>query len=102
LYNWFLSKSKFRYTEKPVNAASLKMLAGTYAGPDTDTVQIVWTEAGLVAKPPHEEIPLKHAGDLIFFIDPAQLLELRFVVQKNKVMGFLFMGNDRTFFRRLN
>lgn len=101
LYSWFLSKSKFRYTEKPVNVAELKILEGKYTGPDKDTVQIVWTEGGLIAKPPHQEIPLKHAGDLVFFIDPAQLLELRFVLQKNKVTGFLFMGNDRSFYRLL-
>lgn len=101
LYNWFLTHTKFRFIEKSADSLTAKKLAGIYVGPDKDTVQIEWTITGLVAKPPHQEIPLKHAGNNVFFIDPAKSVELRFEFAKNNVAGFLFMGNDKNFYRRV-
>lgn len=101
LYNWLLTHKKFRFTAKPAVAVDLQKFAGLYAGTAKDTVLIQWTDSGLVAKPPHQEIPLQYAGDNIFFIDPAKPVELRFVIQRNLATGFVFMGNDKSYYRKI-
>lgn len=101
LYEWLLAQSRFRFTEKPIGNDELTKLAGYYAGPEKDTVQMKFTGNGLVAMPPHQEIPVKHAGDLVFFIEPARQVEVQFVKQNNTITGFLFMGNDKNFYRKL-
>lgn len=101
LYNWMLSKTKFRYTEKPIAATELKKLEGVYAADGEDTVRIVLEAGELIAKLPHERIPLKHSGDNIFFIDPGQAFELRFITGKKGTGGFLFLGGTKTSYRKL-
>lgn len=102
LYSWMLSKSRFRYTEKPVAVAELKKLEGAYVGKDRDTVLMVVEGSQLIAKPPHETVPLKPAGNNIFFIEADKNMELRFVVEKNRIKGFLFLGNNKTMYQKLN
>ena len=102
LYNWLLSKSKSRYKEKPVTISELKKLEGRYVGENKDTVAVAVEDSQLVARPPNERVPLRYSGDHTFFIEAGKALDLRFVTEKNKVTGFLFMGNDKMFFRKLN
>lgn len=101
LYSWLLSKSRFRYTQKPAAVAELKKLTGTYLGADKDTVHIVLEGMELVAKPPNERVPLKPAGNNVFFIEADKNMELRFIVEKNSTKGFLFLGNDKAMFKKL-
>lgn len=102
LYTWLLSKTRFRYTEKPMAVAELKKLEGAYLGVDKDTVHIVVEGSQLIAKPPHETVPLKSFDKNAFFIEADKSLELRFVIEKNIVKGFLFMGGNKAMYRKLN
>lgn len=102
LYSWLLAQSKFRYTEKPVsNEALLKKYAGVYIGPDRDTVQIIVTTNGLTAKPGKEVVPLKAAGDNLFFIQPDKSMDIRFLIKNNKATGFIFCGDRKLEYLRL-
>lgn len=101
LYNWFLAQKRFRFTEQPADPASFRPFEGTYAGGDKDTVQIVWTSTGLLARPPGQEVPLKYAGNQVFFVEPALPVELRFILHRNTVNGFLFMGNEKKIYRKI-
>jgi predicted esterase len=100
LYQWMLAQNKFSYIEKAVKASKLKTYEGSYIGPDKDTVQITATENGLIAKPGRETVPLKTAGDNLFFIQPDKNMDIRFVYDKNKVMGFLFLGDRQLLYKK--
>lgn len=101
LYHWFLSKSRFTYSEKPSKEQWLQSLAGTYAAPGSDTVGIIVENGQLFALPPNEKVPLKYGGNNLFFIDPKKTIELVFTESKGKATGFLFMGNDKVAYRKV-
>jgi predicted esterase len=101
LYTWLLAQSKFSYTEKAVKAAVLKSYAGTYIGPDKDTVKIMATINGLLAKPGSQTIPLKAAGENLFYFQPDKNMDIRFVFDKKKVTGLLFSGDRQLLYRKL-
>lgn len=100
LYTWLLAQNKFNYAEKAVKASVLKSYEGFFIGPDRDTVQIMATENGLIAKPGNQTVPLKAAGDNLFFIEPGKNMDIRFVFDKNKVTGLLFLGDRRLLYRK--
>jgi hypothetical protein len=101
LYNWLLSQTRFAYKEIPTDNALLKKYAGTYLGSDKDTVLIIATETGLAAKPGRETIPLKKAGEDLFFIKPNDYMELRFAGDGNNITGFQLFGKRRSTYRRI-
>jgi dienelactone hydrolase len=101
LYTWLLKQTKFSYTEKPVKQSLLKSYEGIYKGPDKDTVHMVATENGLIAKPGNETIRLKAAEENLFFIEPNKNMDIRFVYDKNKLTGFLFMGDRALYYSKI-
>lgn len=101
LYHWMLSKKKFIYKEVPVTPSSLKKYAGRYVGADNDTVKIVATENGLVAMPGRDTVPLKAAGENVFFIQPERSMDIRFAGTKSMITSFWFLGDRRLLFRKL-
>jgi predicted esterase len=101
LYEWMLAQTKFLYKEVPVNPAILKTYQGRYAGPDRDTVQIVIENNVLVAKPGKEIVPLKAAGDNLFFIQPDKPMDIRFIRNRNKIDSLLFMGDRKLLYKRI-
>ncbi|MCU7547534.1 prolyl oligopeptidase family serine peptidase [Chitinophagaceae bacterium LB-8] len=101
LYQWMLSHTKFTYKEVPVDATQLKQYTGRYAGAGKDTVTILIDNGGLVAKPGKELISLKAAGNNVFFVQPDLYFDVHFTKKKDIVNGFLFMGNERVFFKKL-
>jgi poly(3-hydroxybutyrate) depolymerase len=101
LYAWLLSQSKFTYTEKTVKTSVLKSYEGSYVSSDNDTVKITATENGLIAKPGNETVPLKAAGDNLFFIQPDKNMDIRFVFDRNKLTGFLFLGDRQLFYKKI-
>jgi predicted peptidase len=101
LYSWLLEQSKFKYSEKPISPVLLKKYQGKYIGPDSDTVKIAVKDNGLIAYPGSDIVPLKAAGENLFFIDPAKNMDIRFISGKNKITGFLFLGDRKLFYRRL-
>ena len=70
-------------------------------GTDKDTVQIIATNDGLTAKPGKEIVPLKSAGDNLFFIQADKNMNILFTSEKNKVSGFWFLGDRKMLFRKL-
>lgn len=100
LYSWLLAQKKFYYTEKEVKGSILKSYEGTFIGPDKDTVQITATGIGLIAKPGNQTVPLKAAGDNLFFIEADKNMDIRFVFDKNKVTGLLFLGDRSLLYRK--
>jgi dienelactone hydrolase len=101
LYNWLLSHTKYLYKEKKLTAAELALYRGTYLGEEGDTVRIEVKDGALVARPSNETIPLKAAGDHLFFISPDRNMDLKFISRNNRITGFIFSGNKRTRFRKL-
>lgn len=101
LYTWLLEQKKFRYSEITVKATVLKTYEGTFTSNDGDTVKITATENGLIAKPGRETVPLKVAGDNLFFIQADKNMDIRFVFDKNKIIGFLFLGDRKLFYKKL-
>jgi predicted esterase len=101
LYQWMLAQTKFNYKEIPVTADRIKKYEGYYIGPDNDSVQLFVKDNRLIAKPGHDTIPLKAAGENLFFIQPDKNMDIRFVRDKNKITGFLFFGDRRLLYRRL-
>ena len=101
LYTWLLAQRRFRYTEKPVKASVLKTYQGTFVGPDKDTVKITATETGLVARPGNQTVPLKAAGENLFFIVPDKNMDIRFIFERKKITGMLFLGDRQLFYRKL-
>lgn len=101
LYSWMLSKTRFRYSEKPIAQEELKKLEGVYVAAGEDTVHILQEAGALIAKLPHERIPLRHSGNKVFFTDPGQAVELRFLTGKKGSSGFLFLGGTKTVYRKL-
>lgn len=101
LYTWLLAQSKFSYTEKPVKASILKLYEGTFVGPDLDTVKVSLTNDGLVARPGQDIVPLRAAGENLFFLRPDKNMDIRFIFDKKKVTGLLFLGDRKIFYRKL-
>lgn len=101
LYEWMLSKSKFQYKEVAMSPDLFKQYTGRYAGPDKDTVVISASDNHLVAEPRHEKIPLRAAGNDLFFIEPALPLDIRFIREKGVVKSFLFMGRNKALYRKI-
>jgi predicted esterase len=101
LYRWMLAQTKFIYREKPVDISLLKNYEGRYLGPDGDTVVITANENGLMAKPGHDTVWLKPAGENLFFLQPDKSMDIRFLRNKKSVRGLLFLGDRKLLYRKL-
>jgi hypothetical protein len=101
LYTWMLSKTKFQYKEVAMSPDLFKQYTGRYVSTEKDTVVITVKGNSLVAEPRGESIPLRAAGNDLFFIEPGEPLEIRFVREKGAVRSFIFMGGTRRIYRRL-
>lgn len=102
LYTWLLAQEKFQYRATPSDTNRLKKFAGRYLGPDRDTIAIVYKDGKLEARPPGENLKLYHAGNDLFYIFPDQSLDIRFFLRGNKTTGFLFLGDRKIWFPRLD
>ena len=101
IYLWLLSQKKFQYQPKHVNAQILKEYAGWYVGADKDSVQILLENNSLIAKPENQTVPLQAAGDNLFFMNPGRLMDLQFIKNRNKVTGFIFMGDRKMLYSKI-
>ena len=101
LYQWMLSQKKFNYKEVPVAQSALKKYEGRYIGPDNDTVQIIVSAGGLIAKPGTQTVPLKAAGENLFFIQADKSMDIRFEGNENTITSFWFLGDRKLLFRKL-
>ncbi|MBC7948880.1 MAG: dienelactone hydrolase family protein [Chitinophagaceae bacterium] len=101
LYTWMLAHKKFTYTEAPISATALKSYVGIYVGPDKDTVRLSMENGQLMASPGNEKFALKAAGNDLFFFQPDEPLDVRFMRTKGRVTSFLFMGREKRLFRKV-
>lgn len=101
LYHWMLSQRKFNYKEITVGTSVLKKFEGRYVGTDKDTVQIIATATGLIAKPGNQTVPLKYAGENVFFIEADRSMDIRFSGNNNMITSFWFLGDRKTLFRKI-
>ena len=101
LYQWMLSQEKFTYKEVPMATSLLKKYQGRYVGTNNDTVLIIISPNGLIAKPGKDTVPLKAAGENVFFIEARRNMELRFVENKNLITSFWFLADRKMLFRKL-
>lgn len=101
LYTWMLAQSKFSYTEKKIDGSILKKYEGTFIGPDNDTVRIEASGNSLIAHPGNQTVPLKTAGDNLFFIQPDKNMDIRFIFQRKRITGLLFLGDRQLLYRKL-
>jgi dienelactone hydrolase len=101
LYLWMLAQTKFIYRETPADISVLKNYEGRYLGPDGDTVLITANKNGLIAKPGHDTVLLKPAGENLFFLQPDKNMDIRFLRNKKAVDGLLFLGDRKLLYRKL-
>jgi predicted esterase len=101
LYTWLLSKTKYAYKEVPVKPTILRSYTGKYVGPDKDTVTMVFEKGTLIARPGKDTVPLKPAGDNLFFIDALKPMDIRFQRNKSGTVSFLFLGDRKLLYQKI-
>ena len=68
---------------------------------DGDTIDIKLQEGQLIANPERDPVPLKPAGDDLFFIRADQEIDIRFNLEKGTADNFLFMGERKILYRKI-
>jgi pimeloyl-ACP methyl ester carboxylesterase len=101
LYTWLLSNKKYAYKEVSVKPTVLRSYTGKYLGPDKDTVSLVFEKGRLIARPGKDTVPLKPAGDNLFFIDANKPMDIRFQRNKSVIVSFLFLGDRKLLYRKI-
>jgi pimeloyl-ACP methyl ester carboxylesterase len=101
LYAWLLSNKRYVYKEVRVKQGVPKSYTGKYIGPDKDTVSLAFENGALVARPGKDTVPLKPAGDNLFFIDAAKPMDIRFQRNKLGIVSFLFLGDRKLLYRKI-
>lgn len=102
LYQWLLTKKRFRYTRGTASPAILKACIGRYTDAQKDSVQIFMEHDTLKARAnAHETFELKPASANLFYIVDTRPESLEFILnRKGKVEGFQFYGNEKIIFRK--
>lgn len=101
IYKWLLIQKKFTYKETTINTTQLKKYPGSYLGPDGDTVEITINQQQLIAKPGKEIVPLKPAGDNLFFLRADRNMDIQFNFENGIVTSFWFLGDRKLLYRKL-
>lgn len=102
LYQWLLSKKRFRFSPVTVPVGALQSYVGKYVDSKGDTVSLIMEGGRLLVKEGHNEIVLKAASPSNFYWQDDSLDEIEF--SKNPggtVTGFSLLMGDRKFFRLL-
>jgi pimeloyl-ACP methyl ester carboxylesterase len=104
-YKWLLSQKRFKFTESPLRNKELQAYVGEYVTPNNDTVAMVAQGDSLVLntrRGGNNFLHLKHYRDGIFYLDPSQPNQARFIRnKKGEVDGFMYEAEERFFVRRL-
>lgn len=101
LYDWLLQQKKFVYAETKVSPAVLQKYAGTYVGPDKDTVKMIVNYKGLTAIPGKDTVALKIAGENLFFLQADRPMDIRFIKDGKGINSFCFMGDRKLIYQRI-
>lgn len=100
-YDWLLAQKKERYTEIKPDPEALKKYTGSFLGEDRDTIEIKLEQGQLIAYPGRDPVPLKPAGDDLFFIRADRDMDIRFIFKKGVLTGFQFMGDNKILYRKI-
>ncbi len=100
LYEWLLSHKKNGYAEKSVSV-NLQSYTGIFIGPDGDTVRITASNNQLTAFPGKDTVPLKTAGENLFFIRADRDVDIRFNMQNGMVQSFWCLGERKLLYRKI-
>lgn len=102
LYQWMLSKKRFRFSPVSLPEATLKEYTGKYADPKRDTVTLIIEEGRLVVKDVNNGILLKSSSSRNFYWQDDSIDEIEFTRNaKGVVTGFSLLMGDRKFFQRV-
>jgi hypothetical protein len=102
LYQWLLSKRRFRFSPVAVPDATLKLYTGQYADPKSDTVTLITENGRLLIKDANNKVVLKATSPANFYWQDDAIDEIEF--SKNPdgtVSGFSLLAGERKFFRRV-
>ncbi|MGN7782868.1 prolyl oligopeptidase family serine peptidase [Niabella sp. 22666] len=102
LYQWLLSKKRFRFNPVAVPDATLNTYVGKYADAKKDTVTLMIEEGRLLVKDGNNKILLKSSSPYNFYWQDDAIDEIEFAKNPNgTVSGFSLLMGDRKFFRRV-
>ncbi|MCH5717721.1 prolyl oligopeptidase family serine peptidase [Niabella hibiscisoli] len=102
LYQWLLSKKRFRFNQVAVPDAALKSYVGKYADSKKDTVTLMIEEGRLLVKDVNNKIFLKASSPVNFYWQDDSIDEIEFSRnEKGAITGFSLLMGDRKFFRRV-
>jgi esterase/lipase len=101
LYQWLLAQKKHVYKEVPAAPQTVRKYAGVYVGAEGDTVRMLATQNGLLAIPGRDTVPLRPAGENVFFIQADKNMDIRFREEGKDKMSFVFMGDRSLIYRRI-
>ena len=101
LYQWLLTQTRFQYREVPITSEVLKKYTGRYLSPSGDTVSFSVEKNVLMANPGRGNIPLKPAGNHLFFVQPEEPVEVEFILNKGLVTSFILRTDKWEVFRKL-
>lgn len=100
-YDWLLAQKKAGYREIKPDTETLKKYTGTFVGEDGDSIEIKLEQGQLIAYPGRDPVPLKAAGDDLFFIRADREMDIRFNFKKGILINFLFMGDKKILYRKI-
>ena len=102
LYQWLLSKKRFRFSQVALPDATLKSYVGKYADPKNDTVTLMIEGGRLLIKDVDNKIILKSSSSRNFYWQDDAIDEIEFAKNPDRtVSGFSLLMGERKFFRRL-
>lgn len=103
LYQWLLSKKRYRFDEIKLPDAVLRSYIGKYTDPKNDTVTLLMEEGRLLIKDVNNKILLKAASPTSFYWQDDVIDEIEFGKNADgTVSGFSLLMGERKFFRRLS
>ena len=100
-YDWLLAQKKAGYREIKPDTETLKKYTGTFVGEDGDSIEIKLEQGQLIAYPGRDPVPLKAAGDDLFFIRADREMDIRFNFKKDILINFIFMGDKKILYRKI-
>lgn len=102
LYQWLLSKKRFRFSPVTVPDATLKSYTGKYVDAKKDTVTLMMEDGRLLVKDVNNKIFLKSSSPTHFYWQDDSIDEIEFSKSRDgAVTGFSLLMGDRKIFRRV-
>ncbi len=102
LYQWLLSKKRFRFSPVTIPETTLRSYTGQYADAKRDTVSLIMEGGRLLVKDVNNKILLKSSSPTHFYWQDDAIDEIEFTKGADgRVQGFSLLMGERKFFRRI-